>query len=129
METLRKRRDFLKVATAGRAVRPGFVLQGRRKAPDEPQTTRVGFTVTKKIGNAVTRNRLRRRLRAVARSIVPHGGRTGWDYVFIGRKQGLERPYALMLDDCKSALQALHKHAETGQDQGCAAGSGHKPST
>lgn len=66
---------------------------------------RVGYTVTKKIGNAVTRNRLKRRLRALARTVLPSQGIAGADHVFIGRSGGLTREFAALCVDLSAALQ------------------------
>jgi len=86
VSTLRKRPDFLRAARAARQSRPGFTLQARERRPDEPATgLRVGYTCSKKVGNAVARNRAKRRLRALAREVFPTRGRAGWDYVLIGR--------------------------------------------
>ena len=70
---------------------------------------RVGFTVTKKIGGAVVRNRMKRRLRALAREIVPLGGFPGADHVMIGRARGVEREFALLRSELASALDGLRK--------------------
>jgi len=70
---------------------------------------RVGFTVTKKVGGAVVRNRLKRRLRALAREIVPTKGFAGSDHVMIGRAKGVERAFALLRDELTGALDGLRK--------------------
>ena len=70
---------------------------------------RVGFTVTKKIGGAVVRNRMKRRLRALAREIVPAKGFAGSDHVMIGRARGIERDFGLLRQELASALEGLHK--------------------
>lgn len=68
---------------------------------------RLGITVTKKVGNAVRRNRIRRRLRAVAAEILPSQARAGYDYVLIGRAATLTRPYPDLLVDLGRALTRL----------------------
>ena len=82
---------------------PGFVLQLRRRDDGDP-AIRVGFTVTKKIGGAVVRNRMKRRLRALAREILPQRGISGADHVLIGRSGGIERDFALLRTDLDRAL-------------------------
>jgi len=70
---------------------------------------RVGFTVTKKIGGAVVRNRMKRRFRALAREIVPEQGFAGADHVMIGRAKGVERDFALLRTELRQALDRLRK--------------------
>ena len=86
------------------------MLQARRRAADEaPGAIRVGYTCSKKVGNAVARNRAKRRLRAAARAILPEHGVPGWDYVLIGRPEATAaRPFASLCDDLASALAAIH---------------------
>ena len=81
----------------------GFVLQVRDRADDDP-SRRIGFTVTKKIGNAVVRNRMKRRLRALARELLPMQGIAGSDHVLIGRSGGIERDFATLRDELTRAL-------------------------
>jgi len=85
---------------------PGFVLLVRPRGDDD-MTMRVGFTVTKKIGNAVVRNRMKRRFRALARDMLPDHGIAGADHVLIGRAGGIERDYASLADELKRALGKL----------------------
>ena len=85
---------------------PGFVLLVRPGEDDDP-AMRVGFTVTKKIGNAVVRNRMKRRLRALARETLPEHGVAGADHVLIGRAGGIERDYACLAADLKQALKKV----------------------
>jgi ribonuclease P protein component len=82
---------------------PGFVLLVRDRADGDP-AMRIGYTVTKKIGNAVVRNRMKRRLRALARELLPTGGVPGADHVLIGRQGGIERDFALLRTEMAKAL-------------------------
>ncbi|MFB2594049.1 ribonuclease P protein component [Paracoccus sp. p4-l81] len=109
---LRHRPDFLRAAKAMRQGTPGFMVQARRRDPAESApdgAVRVGFTCSKKIGNAVARNRARRRLREVARAVMPGLARPGWDYVLVGRPQAtIARPFAELLADLDRALRRIH---------------------
>ena len=82
---------------------PGFVLLARDRS-DGDCTKRIGITVTKKIGNAVVRNRMKRRFRALAREVLPAAGLAGSDHVLIGRAGGIERDFALLRADLLKAL-------------------------
>jgi ribonuclease P protein component len=101
--TLTKRRDFLAVNSGKRAPTPGFVLLVKER-DDDDATIRVGYTVTKKIGNAVVRNRIKRRFRALAREVLPQHGVIGADHVLIGRGDGLTRDFAQLKLDLTKAL-------------------------
>jgi ribonuclease P protein component len=83
---------------------PGFILLVRPRE-DGDATMRLGITVTKKIGNAVVRNRMKRRLRALARTVLPEDGRAGSDHVLIGRAAGIERDYATLGSELTAALR------------------------
>lgn len=110
LQTLTRRADFLSAARARRQGRPAFVLQARRRDPGEPEGLRIGYTCSKKVGNAVARNRAKRRLRAVARAVLPGLGQLGWDYVLIGRAgETATRDFALLCEDLRSALLAIHR--------------------
>ena len=87
---------------------PGFILLVRDREDSNP-AMRIGFTVTRKIGGAVVRNRMKRRFRALAREIVPAKGFSGADHVMIGRARGIEREFALLRSDLVSALDRLHR--------------------
>jgi ribonuclease P protein component len=106
MERLRQRADFLAAASGSKVPAAAFVLQSRKRNDDGP--VRVGFTVSKKVGNAVERNRVRRRLREVVRLSKPERMRAGHDYVLIGRRAALKRPFAQMMEEFDGALQRLH---------------------
>lgn len=110
LQTLRKRSDFLAAARARRQATHGMIVQARRRPPGHPaQGIRVGYTCSKKVGNAVARNRAKRRLREVARQLLPQLGHDGWDYVLIGRRDGtIERPFDGLLSDLTYALTKLH---------------------
>jgi ribonuclease P protein component len=113
ISTLKKRPEFLAVNAGARASKPGFVLLGLARGEAQShigaETIRFGLTVTKKIGKAVTRNRARRRLRAIAQSRLPALGQPGWDYVLIARAGAVTRPFAALQNDLESALEMLHK--------------------
>jgi len=100
---LRNRADFLAANRGRRFAMPGFVLQVRNRADQDPDV-RIGFTVTKKIGNAVVRNRMKRRFRSLARELLPSLGIAGSDHVLIGRAGGVERDYATLRDELRTAL-------------------------
>jgi ribonuclease P protein component len=117
---LRKRPEFLRVAAARRKwVTPGMVVQACPRRPDDgakadaagtdPGEPRFGITVSRKVGNAVRRNRARRRLRAAAREVLPEAGRPGMDYVLIGRAGTLTRRYAELVADLRQAVDKLNR--------------------
>ncbi len=106
IERLKKRPDFLLAAKALNCARGAVVAQARDRADGQP-SVRIGFTCTKRIGNAVARNRAKRRLREAARIVAPLYAVAGCDYVFIARSGTAKRAWAALVDDMKSALIRL----------------------
>jgi len=109
LSVLRRRPEFLRAARARRQVTAGMIVQGRRRDESEAEGIRVGFTCSKKVGNAVARNRAKRRLREAARLVLPAHGHDGWDYVLIGRPEATAtRPFPDLQDDLRFALAKIH---------------------
>jgi ribonuclease P protein component len=106
--SIEKRRDFLAANSARRVATPGFVLLVRQRN-DGVAIKRLGLTVTKKIGNAVIRNRMKRRFRALAHDVIRDAGVSGADHVLIGRAGGVERDYGQLRDELIKALQRAVK--------------------
>ncbi|MEO0370641.1 MAG: ribonuclease P protein component [Pseudomonadota bacterium] len=106
--TLKNRSEFLALNRGRRQAMPGMVVQGRDRR-DGSDTVRVGFTCSKKVGNAVARNRAKRRLREVARLQLPQHGRAGWDYALIGRANATaETSFEDLRAQFTKALHKLH---------------------
>ena len=98
---IRRRADFLAANRGLRVARPGFVLLAH---PNGGLGKRYGVTVTRKIGNAVVRNRMKRRFRELLRAALPQAGLPDHDHVLIGREGGIERDFAQMRDELAAAL-------------------------
>ena len=129
---LKQRREFLRVAGAGNKwVAPGLILQARAHMPgevldgigkdgendggddgDKAGGFRLGFTVSRKVGSAVDRNRARRRLRAAAERVMPRHARQGNDFVLIGRRATLKRRFQALVGDLQTALRKLDAYEE-----------------
>ena len=129
---LKQRREFLRVAGAGHKwVAPGLILQARTHMPGEAFKVkendegkdgndagykagefRLGFTVSRKVGGAVDRNRARRRLRAAAEKVMPRHARHGNDFVLIGRRATLKRRFQALVEDLQTALRKLDAYEE-----------------
>ncbi|WP_411820822.1 ribonuclease P protein component [Hyphococcus formosus] len=103
---IRKRRDFLAMRNAEKAHSPSFLMLARHN-PENGSVARFGLTATKKLGGAVVRNRIRRRLRAAVREIFPQYACAGVDYVLIARQAAYDRNYDALLDDMKRSLLRL----------------------
>jgi len=103
MERLRQRADFLAAASGIKVPAAAFVLQARKRADTGP--VRIGFTVSKKVGNAVERNRVRRRLREIVRLSDQNRLQSGHDYVLVGRRAALKLPFDRLAQDFEGALR------------------------
>ncbi|HYX04920.1 MAG TPA: ribonuclease P protein component [Reyranella sp.] len=105
---LPNRRDFLRVQAGRRCAMPGFVLQAAPVPGGlQPTAIRVGFTVSRKVGNAVTRNRVRRRLREAANLVIPGRARADLDYVLVGRQAAIDLDFATLQQELLQALGRL----------------------
>ena len=105
MERLRQRADFLAAASGTKVPATAFVLQARKRADDGP--VRLGFTVSKKVGNAIERNRVRRRLKEIVRLSDVQWMQSGHDYVLVGRRAALKTPFDRIAQDFETALRRL----------------------
>ncbi|MCE2728628.1 ribonuclease P protein component [Sphingorhabdus sp.] len=103
---IKKRSDFLAANRGKRYATPGFVLLVRDRQDDNP-AIRLGITITKKVGNAVIRNRMRRRFRALAQEMLADKGKAGADHILIGRDSGIERDFDALRADMVKALGKL----------------------
>ncbi|MEP3346749.1 MAG: ribonuclease P protein component [Litoreibacter sp.] len=107
LDVISKRADFLRAARAKRSGQPGFLLQARLRGDEDGP--RVGYTCSKKIGNAVMRNRAKRRLREVARIVLGVEALNGWDYVLVGRpNETVSRPFDQLVSELKRAVTKVH---------------------
>jgi ribonuclease P protein component len=106
MERLKQRADFLAAAGALKVPSAGFVLQARDRSDQDP--ARIGFTVSRKVGNAVERNRVRRRLREIVRLQSRGALRPGHDYVLIGRRTALSAAFSDLAADYDRAIARIH---------------------
>jgi ribonuclease P protein component len=122
--TLKKRAEFLRIRGGARCATPSFVLETKPRSqafpaetgrstisPLEPAAARFGFTVTKQMGGAVERNRIKRRLRAAVGLLGEGATRANHDYVLIARTGALSRPFADLQKDLERALQRVHHAA------------------
>ncbi|MCB9982843.1 MAG: ribonuclease P protein component [Rhodospirillales bacterium] len=114
---IKKRADFLKIQGSGRKwVSHGLIVQ---TAPNDDGLKRIGFTVSKRVDkSAVKRNRIKRRLRAVAADILPEGAKGGHDYILVGHPQTLTRPYETLCNDLRWCLKKLNLTTETAECAG-----------
>jgi ribonuclease P protein component len=116
MDRLKRRADFLAAAGGARASAPAFLVQAHdRRDGAQP---RIGFTVTRKTGSAVERNRIRRRLRAAAHDVLPASGQRGFDYVLVARRPALDAPYQTLIADLEQAVRRVHRSGGAGRTRG-----------
>lgn len=125
LETLKKRSEFLRLRGGARFATPSFVLETRPRPADTeggagaPRAgARFGFTVTKKLGGAVQRNRIRRRLKAAVSLVAPALAQAGHDYVLVARAAALDRAFADLKKDLERALQRVHHPAAAASKSG-----------
>ena len=109
MQRLKRRQDFVAAAKGVYQPMPAFIVQALARGDDAP--ARIGFTCTKKLGNAVSRNRIRRRLKEAARLSLGVHVKAGFDYVVIGRVSAENRPFEILKSDLISATAKLHAKA------------------
>jgi len=125
MLRLKQRADFLAATAGAKAPAGGFVLQARDRHEDGP--VRVGFTCSKKVGNSVERNRVRRRLREVVRLSPQDVMRRGYDYVLIGRSTALKMPFSSLVEDFERALRRVHSSRPNSPGTGPSVRAGKSP--
>jgi ribonuclease P protein component len=115
--TLKRRPEFLSVRGGGRWATLAFVLEGRPRsgAAVADATPRFGFTVSKKVGGAVERNRIKRRLKAAARDVLLEHARRNYDYVLVARRPALDAAFAALVSDLAEALKRVHARSERPQ--------------
>ena len=112
MERLKRRADFRAAASGARAQSSGFVLQALRRSDEG--CARVGFTVSRQVGNAVERNRVRRRLRELVRLARPGSLHAGHDYVLVARRTALGAPFGEMMQELEAVLDRIHSRERRG---------------
>ncbi len=110
LQTLKSRKEFLAVRGGARASVPVCLLEARKRRPGAllSEGPRFGFTITKKLGNAVTRNRIRRRLKAALTALESEFAAEGFDYVIVARQAAFNRPFADLQNDLRRALELVH---------------------
>jgi ribonuclease P protein component len=124
LNTLKRRAQFQRVRGGARWAGPLFIIEGRARLPDagdEPPApvsgARFGFTITRKVGNAVVRNRVRRRLREALRTLGAGHARSDYDYVVVASRAAHDYPFAGLQDALREAFERLHRQADSGQQR------------
>jgi ribonuclease P protein component len=122
--TLKRRPEFQRIRKGARWATPAFVLEARKRADEdcerEPPHPRFGFTITRNVGKAVERNRVRRRLKAAVRSVQGDHARQDFDYVLIARRSTLDSAFAALVSDLATALDRVNKSAMRPRRSGAA---------
>lgn len=122
-----RRADYLAANRGQRQTTPGFILLVRDRRDDDP-VSRLGITVSKKVGGAVVRNRMKRRFRVLGREILEGLALAGSDHVLIGRREGVERDFSALRAELQSALARAVKKAAKGRGDRPERGAMHQPS-
>lgn len=117
MERLKNRSAFRAVASGRRISKPGFVLQALETGEEKGRPPRFGFTVTKRIGNAVVRNRIRRRLKEVVRHAGAERTQPNTDYVLVGRRAALSLDFDRLITDLLAGMTALSSQRDNSQQK------------
>lgn len=122
VETLKKRSQFLRIRGGARKSMRGFLLEAKRRPDDICQANTsdsplFGFTVTKKLGNAVIRNKIRRRLKAAISQVAQANAMPGCDYVIVARKAALAMPFAELQKDLTDAIASVNRRLEAQSKQ------------
>jgi ribonuclease P protein component len=110
--TLKRRPQFLRLRKGARWATAAFVLEAKRRDDETaagPEHARFGFTVTKQVGKAVERNRIRRRLKAAVKDVQMAHARRDFDYVLIARRPALTSAYSVLVSDLVAALERVHR--------------------
>jgi ribonuclease P protein component len=115
LATLKRRSEFLRIRNGARWATPAFVLEAKRRSGSEeavPEQARFGFTVSKKVGGAVERNRIRRRLKAAVCDVGHAHAQGDFDYVLIARRAALDTAFAALVSDLSQALDRVNGAAQ-----------------
>jgi ribonuclease P protein component len=121
--TLKRRPEFLNVRAGARWATSAFVLEGKRRSSATlAEAPRFGFTVSKKVGGAVERNRIKRRLKAAVRDVLLEHARRDYDYVLIARRPALDAAFAVLVSDLADALKRVHARSKRPQRSGAGSG-------
>lgn len=126
METLKKRSEFLRIRGGARWATPAFVLEAKPRTPAQARqvssaelnVARFGFTATKKLGSAVVRNRIRRRLKAAVDELAPRCARSDCDYVLVARSSAETRPFVSLCGDLEQAFIRVNRMMSSGHGRG-----------